>query len=167
MKMLTNTYVHLFPVARWLLCLLGTHKYAKPFPQMWGMLYLAVSVGRLWIIKCWCLRTYIQIWMLVVDKWSNADLSWKLLRMLELIVGWLLRTIKHASKSPITSMQCFAHHGLHQAYRHMLVCMPVDCMPNEAYDGQNVALKWLVICWCAWSSKVIILLSNADTYIQI
>ena len=29
----------------------------------------------------------------------------------------------------VTSMQRFAHHGLH-------------CMPDEARDGQNVALKW-------------------------
>ena len=33
----------LLPVARWLLCLLCTHKCAKPLPQVRGMLYLGGS----------------------------------------------------------------------------------------------------------------------------
>ena len=35
----------------------------------------------------------------------------------------------------VTSMQRFAHHGLRQAYS------IYSCMPDEARDGRNVALK--------------------------
>ena len=39
-------------------------------------------------------------------------------------------------------MQCFAYHGLRQY-----------CMPDEAHDGQNIALKFSSDCWHARLSK--------------
>ena len=54
------------------------------------------------------------------------------------------------NKSLITSMQCFTHHELHLSYSGPWWTKPTI----------NFASKWQVICWRAWSSKVIILLLN-------
>ena len=42
----------------------------------------------------------------------------------------------------------------------------MDCMPDEARDGRNVALNYQVTCWCARSSKGTILLrTNGVVYV--
>ena len=52
----------LFPVARWLLCVLHTYNCPNLPPQVWGMLYpAAVSVGSWWVITCWLLCLAISI----------------------------------------------------------------------------------------------------------
>ena len=44
-------------------------------------------------------------------------------------------------------MQRFACHGLYQTY---------ICMPDEARDGQNVALKFLSDCWrTVWAHSIL------------
>ena len=65
-------------------------------------------------------------------KTYYKELSWKLLyrhARLELIVGWLFWTIKHANNWLVTSNCHFNDSSL-------------SCMPDEARDAQNVALKW-------------------------
>ena len=58
----------------------------------------------------------------------------------------LLWTIEHANSHSKTSIQCFARLGLRQAYK-------LHCMPDEARDGRNIALKFSSDCWRAWLSK--------------
>ena len=80
--------------------------------------------------------------------------AWKLLGMLELIVGWLFWTIKHANKWLITSNCHFnatfqASHGrpvtvLSQSCHSpdTVLTQPNSCMSDKACDGRNVTLKW-------------------------
>ena len=75
-------YRELFPVARWLLCFLCTHKCAKPPSKVWGLLYPA---GSWWLIKCW--RLYLDV---SVGSWWLIK-CWRL--YLDISVGswWLIK----------------------------------------------------------------------------
>ena len=71
--------------------------------------------------------------------------------MLELIVGWLFWMIKHANKWLFTSNCHF-----NATFRPCNVCLTKLVMGEMLYRSDN--WKWRVICWRAWSSKIVILL---------
>ena len=81
---------------------------------------------------------------------STVPLARKLLGMLELIVGWLYWTIKHANKWLVTS-------NCHFNAMFQPVCLTKHVVGETLQWSDN--WKWQVICWRAWSSKIIILLS--------
>ena len=54
--------------------------------------------------------------------------------------------------SLLLSLQCNVS-SITGIVRHTAYAYAYGCMPDKAHDGQNVALKWQVNCWRAWSSK--------------
>ena len=134
-------------------CIVGHHRVIHDLAQDWmAALLNCKSVCELWPYwQGWKACTITTIQQKVACTWtfptvhtvlhrptahyctvhpylfSGTTYTWKLLGMLELIVGWLFWTIKHANK------WLFTWNNLDN-------------------------WKWRVICWRAWSSKIIILL---------
>ena len=146
-----------------------------------------LPINWLHILRCWCLphrhevlrksfqseRTFLlypssdgekadspcRYFVVYVSVIMSA---WKLLGMLELIVEWLFWMIKHAKKWLFTSNfhfnAMFRPSGLRLSsfFGLRAVCLTKPGMGETLHWSEN--WKWRVICWRAWSSKIIILL---------